>query len=93
MENLIVPMARARLRAVGGSVMLAVPRALLDQIRADIGTELDIGVDEGRLVIAPIREKPAYSLDTLLAKCRFDEPLGADEIEWLTNHPAGDEIL
>ena len=48
-------MTRARLRAVGGSVMLAVPRALLDQIRADVGTELDIGVEEGRLVIAPIR--------------------------------------
>lgn len=86
-------MTRARLRAVGGSVMLAVPRALLDQIRADVGTELDIGVEEGRLVIAPIRERSSYSLDALLAQCRFDEPISADERDWLADRPAGDEFL
>lgn len=73
--------------------MLAVPRALLDQIRADVGTELDIGVEEGRLVIAPIRERPTYSLEALLAQCRFDEPISTEQGDWLVDGPVGDELL
>ena len=41
------------LRKVGGSVMLAVPPALLDLLNLGIGARVDIGIEDGRLIVAP----------------------------------------
>ena len=41
------------LRKVGGSVMLAVPRAVLDILRLRAGASVGISVESGRLVVEP----------------------------------------
>ena len=56
------------LRKVGGSVMLAVPPALLDLLDLSVGTRVDIGIEGHRLVVAPTA-RPRYTLDELLAQC------------------------
>ena len=48
-------MHTTNLRKVGGSVMLAVPPALLSILRLQAGAEVGIAVENGRLIVEPGR--------------------------------------
>ena len=52
------------LRKVGGSVMLAVPPAFLDQLHLQAGATVGLAVDHGRLVVEP-KPRPRYTLAEL----------------------------
>ncbi len=80
------------LRKVGGSVMLAVPPALLDILHLRPGARVGIAVESGRLVVAP-QKGPRYTLDELLAKCDLKAARGEEEREWLDDTPVGGELL
>ncbi len=79
------------LRKVGGSVMLAVPPALLDLLEIGVGARVQIGVDNGRLIVEP-RTRPSYSLDELLAQCEEGAPSDEDRA-WMDAKPVGNELL
>ena len=85
-------MHTTNLRKVGGSVMLAVPPALLDLLTLGAGASVDIGVEDGRLIVVP-RTRPSYSLKELLVQC--DETAPADDADrtWLDARPVGNELL
>ena len=85
-------MHTTNLRKVGGSIMLAVPPALLDILRLQPGAKVGIAVQSGRLVVKPQR-RPSYSLDELLAKCNSKAPRNKEEREWLTSKPVGGELI
>ncbi len=80
------------LRKVGGSIMLAVPPALLDILHLRPGAKVGIAVQSGRLVVGPLR-RPRYTLDELLAQCNPKARRSKEEREWLDNKPAGGEIF
>jgi antitoxin ChpS len=80
------------LRKVGGSVMLAVPPAILDILHLKAGETVDVTVDDGRLVVEP-KLRPRYSLEELLAQCDASAELTAEEREWLDAKPVGNELL
>jgi antitoxin ChpS len=80
------------LRKVGGSVMLAVPPALLDVLHLTAGAKVGVTVDNGRLVVEP-QARPHYTLDELLAQCDPSAELTAEDREWLDAKPAGHELL
>ncbi len=79
------------LRKVGGSVMLAVPPALLDLLNLKAGTAVGVAVDGGRLVIEA-SPKPRYTLTELLAASDYSEPPTPEDREWLDAPPVGKEI-
>ncbi len=85
-------MHSTNLRKVGGSVMLAVPPALLDVLNLGVGARVDIGIEDGRLVVAPWA-RPRYTLDELLAQCDDDAALSAEDRAWLDAKPVGNELL
>ena len=85
-------MHTTNLRKVGGSVMLAVPPALLDILRLRPGAQVDLAVESGRLVVQP-RQRPRYTLDELLAQCNPKVRRTKEEREWLDSKPVGDELL
>ncbi|MGP1692410.1 MAG: AbrB/MazE/SpoVT family DNA-binding domain-containing protein [Giesbergeria sp.] len=60
-------MHTTNLRKVGGSVMLAVPPAFLDQLHLQAGATVGLVVDHGRLVMEP-KAKPRYTLAELMAE-------------------------
>jgi len=61
-------MHTTNLRKVGGSIMLAVPPAILDMLHLEAGSTVGLAVDGERLVVQPqLRRK--YTLDELLAQC------------------------
>ncbi|PCC20595.1 AbrB/MazE/SpoVT family DNA-binding domain-containing protein [Halomonas sp. JB37] len=84
-------MSTTRLRRVGGSIMMAVPRAFLDQLHLHAGSHVELEIDHGRLVVKPI--KPKYSLEELLARCDTTAEMPADEHGWLDTGPVGRELL
>ena len=85
-------MHTTNLRKVGGSVMLAVPPALLDILELRAGAKVEIGVEGGRLVVAP-RTRPSYTLDELLAQCDNAGQVDDEDCGWLDAKPVGSELL
>ena len=85
-------MHTTNLRKVGGSVMLAVPPALLDVLELGAGAKVGIGLEEGRLIVVP-RTRPSYSLDELLAQCDETAPADDGDRDWLEARPVGRELL
>ena len=85
-------MHTTNLRKVGGSVMLAVPRAVLEVLRLRAGTKVGLVVERDRLVVAP-QKRPRYTLDELLAQCRPRTRRSKEEREWLKGKPAGRELI
>jgi antitoxin ChpS len=84
------------LRKVGGSIMLAVPPALLNVLQLQPGAKVGIAVESGRLVVEP-RQRPRYTLDELLAQCnpkaRRSKQGSKQDREWLDSKPVGGELI
>ncbi len=72
--------------------MLAVPPALPNLLNPGSGAKVDIGIEDGRLIVAP-RTRPHYSLDGLLAQYDEDSVISADDRSWLDSSPVGKELL
>lgn len=85
-------MYTTNLRKVGGSIMLAVPPALLDVLHLRPGAQVGIAVEGGRLVVEP-QKHPRYTLNELLAQCDPKAGLTKEEREWLDDKPAGGELI
>jgi len=84
-------MHTTNLRKVGGSVMLAVPPAILDQLHLEAGSTVGLAVDGERLVIQP-QPKPRYTLDELLAQCDHSAPITEEDRAWFGLPPVGREL-
>lgn len=80
------------LRKVGGSVMLAVPPALLDVLQLNAGAKVGMAVDAGRLIVEA-QSRPRYTLEQLLAQCDSQAEVSSDDREWLNNKTVGGELI
>lgn len=85
-------MYTSKLRKVGGSVMLAVPPAILEMVRLRSGSTVSIAVESGRLVIEPEPQK-RYSLRELLDQCDPSAPLTDEDRGWTASAPVGRELV
>jgi len=85
-------MYTTNLRKVGGSIMLAIPPALLDILRLRPGGKVGLAVQSGRLVVEP-QQRPRYSLDELLTQCNPRARRSKEEREWLDDKPVGGELI
>jgi antitoxin ChpS len=79
------------LRKVGGSIMLAVPPAILELLHLNAGAPLGLTVHDGRLVIEP-RPRPRYTLAELLAASNYSQRQPSEEREWVDAPPVGREL-
>ena len=85
-------MHTTNLRKVGGSIMLAVPPAILEILHLSAGAAVGMAVDHGRLVVEPAH-RPRYSLDELLARCDANAEMSTEDQLWLNAAPVGNELL
>lgn len=58
---------RTKIVKWGNSLGLRIPRAFADEVRVSEGSTVDLGLEDGRLVIRVIETKP-ISLEGLLAE-------------------------
>lgn len=72
----------ATLRTVGGSVVMAIPKRLLELVHLQAGSQVDIDVQDGRLIVVP-QKKKRYKLADLLAQCNPVLPITSEEQDWL----------
>ena len=80
------------LRKVGGSVMLAVPPAFLDQLHLQAGVMVGLAVDHGCLIVNP-NPRPHYTLEQLLAQCDTNAEISVEDRKWLDATAVGGELL
>ncbi len=85
-------MSSATLRTVGGSVMVAIPKSLLESLGLTPNQKVDLSVADGRLIIEP-RAKPRYALADLIAQCDPDAGIADEEQAWRDDEPVGREML
>ena len=85
-------MHTTNLRKVGGSVMLAVPPAVLDMLHLRAGATVALVVDGGRLIVEPQPHR-RYTLDELLAQCDPTAESVQEDAEWLGAPPVCRELL
>jgi len=85
-------MHTTNLRKVGGSVMVAVPPAFLDQLQLQAGATVGLVVEAGRLVVNP-RPRPRYTLAELLAASDYAQPQPPEEREWVDAPAVGGELV
>ena len=85
-------MHTTNLRKVGDSVMLAIPPAILDLLKLDAGSRVNVGVRDGHLTVVP-GVRPRYSLEELLAQCDDTFPTNDDDRAWLDSRPVGKELI
>ena len=82
----------AKLRKVGGSVMVAIPKPMLDALDLTPDAAVGLSVKAGKLVVEP-RPRRRYSLDELLAQCKPSARSSREDRDWLESPPVGREII
>jgi antitoxin ChpS len=85
-------MHTTNLRKVGGSIMMAVPPALLEVLDLRAGATVGMSVAGGRLVVEP-QPRPHYTMAELLANSDYSRPQPEEEREWVDAPAAGRELL
>jgi len=85
-------MNTAKLRKVGGSIMLALPPALLNTMKIGVGTSVAIEFEKDRLIIKP-HKRPSYSLKELLEQCDGIPGTSPEDQAWIDSGPVGKELV
>jgi antitoxin ChpS len=84
-------MYSTNLRRVGGSIMLAVPAAILDLLSLDADARVELAVEGECLVVHP-RPGPRYTMDELLEQCDASAPVSDEDAAWIGLAPVGREL-
>ena len=79
---------RTRIQKWGNSLGLRIPRTLARQVRVEVGAEVEVSIERGRLVIKPAKPM-RYRLKDLVAGITPENRHG--ETDW--GPPVGRELL
>jgi antitoxin ChpS len=85
-------MTTVTLRNLGGSVVMTLPKKILNLVDLQSGSKVSIDVQDGKLIIEP-KTKPRYKLAELMAQCDLSKPLSEDEQTWLNDSTTGREDI
>ena len=80
------------LKKIGGSIMVAVPPALLDLLHLQAGAIVAMAVDGHRLIIEA-KPPSRYTLAELLAVSDYSQQLSPEERRRIDAPPAGRELI
>jgi len=78
-------------RKIGNSTGMIIPANILKKYGLNIGDQLDIQDDNGRIVIVPTKTKPKYTLTQLLDKCDESASMPQELIDWNNTPEVGNE--
>jgi antitoxin ChpS len=86
-------MTTATLRYIGKSMVVTIPREILRHIDWQVGTQVNMNVQDGKLIIE-LKEKRRYTLAELLTTCTEENmALTEEDQAWLEAKPVGKEVL
>jgi antitoxin ChpS len=82
------------IRKVGGSLMVALPKAAAEQLGLQDKQRIAFEVRKGTIVLDPrAYVRPKYKLADLIAQCDPDAPVPEEAKEWLDAPSVGSEIV
>jgi antitoxin ChpS len=85
-------MRSVTLRQSGGSIIVSLPKAFLDQLGLKADARVDIDLVDDKIVLT--RRSPArIGLAARLALCNAELPSTTEERDWLDAPAVGDEVL
>ena len=76
----------------GNSAAIRIPSTVLKQMRLEVGSTLSLDTAGESMVLKPVRSKPKYTLEELMAQCDLNAPEPEDMAAWNTMRPAGREV-
>lgn len=82
----------AKLRSVGGSVMFAIPKAILEGLDMRPNAAVGLSVAGGKMIVDP-HPRRRYLLAELIADCDADAARSSEDRAWLEDGPAGWEHI
>jgi len=85
-------MHMTKLRSVGGSVMFAIPKPILEGLGLSPNMNVGISVENGHLIVEPY-PKPRYTLSELVAQCDMSARAAKEDKAWDSNMPQGREEI
>lgn len=85
-------MLTSTLRTVGGSVMMTIPKAILEGLGLAANEKVALRIEHGKLVVEP-RPRPRYALANLIAQCDPTVQEDSERRDWDGAEPVGREVL
>lgn len=85
-------MPTAALRKLGGSIVIAIPKRIVELVHLKIGSKVNIDVQEGKLIVEP-QKSPYYTLSELMGSCNLKKTLSKEEKSWLNEGTTGLEEI
>ena len=79
------------IRGVGGSAMMTIPRAIMEELGLQLNDKVNVTAESGRLIAVSTR--PRYALDALIAQCEPNAAWEAGEREWMEAPALGNETI
>ncbi|PYC24932.1 AbrB/MazE/SpoVT family DNA-binding domain-containing protein [Pseudomonas mosselii] len=76
----------------GNSAAIRIPSTVLKQMRLEVGSTLSLDTAGESMVLKPVRAKPKYTLEELMAQCDLNAPEPEDMAAWNTMRPVGREM-
>ena len=76
----------------GNSAAIRLPAAVLKQLQLGVGSTLSLDTAGETMVLKPLRTKPKYTLEALMAQCDLTAPEPADMADWNAMRPVGREV-
>ncbi len=76
----------------GNSAAIRLPSTVLKQMRLGVGSTLSLDTAGETLVLKPVRPKPKYTLEELMAECDLNAPEPEDMAGWNAMPPVGREV-
>lgn len=85
------------LRTVGGSVMFAIPKPILEAMNLEPNQAVGLSIENGKITFDPVPDVPKrqrrskYISAELVAQCDVSAPLSPDDQAWLNAPSVGRE--
>ncbi|PNA00488.1 MULTISPECIES: AbrB/MazE/SpoVT family DNA-binding domain-containing protein [unclassified Pseudomonas] len=76
----------------GNSAAIRIPSTVLKQMRLEVGSTLSLDTAGESMVLKPVRSKPKYTLEELMAQCDLNAPEPEDMAAWNMMRPTGREV-
>ena len=77
----------------GNSAAVRIPSSVLRAARLGLEQAVEVREESGRIVIEPVRHRPKYTLEELVAQCDPTWSPPVEDREWLDDLPVGNEVI
>ena len=83
-------MTAIAIRQSGGANIISIPKAIVKTLGLQVGSELDLSIEDNKIVLTPIRE--TRLADLLAGSPKECFKVTEEDREWIDTKPAGKEI-